>query len=71
MLDIMEPGDKVTLRPMEDGEILPGGDYVVAQVDEGDKSFRVEGHPRVAVYPHRIAALHIDSPRVIRPDARA
>ncbi|MFY9350524.1 MAG: hypothetical protein WBL20_16915 [Sphingobium sp.] len=70
VLAALMPGDQVTLRDIEDGEILPGGDYLVAEVLDGGKSFKVQDHPRVTVFPHRIERLYVNSPRTIRPDAR-
>lgn len=51
----LRPGQRVTLRPVEDGEIVPGGDHVIASIDDGPGGgFRVHGHPNVTIWPHRI-----------------
>lgn len=54
---IIAPGDTVTLAQVEDGEILPGGDYVVAEVMRNGESFTVVDHPRVLVHLHRVNAV--------------
>lgn len=56
--EALKPGDRVTLRPIEDDEIVPGGDHVIASIEEEGSGFRVEGHPRVTVFPHRIIHRH-------------
>lgn len=62
----LEPGDRVNLLPAEDGEILPGGDYVIAEIGHGDGTLRFAGHPRVSVHSHRIAAVYLDRPVTFR-----
>jgi len=54
---IIATGDTVTLAEAEDGEILPGGDYLVAEVMRNGEAFTVVDHPRVLVHLQRVNAV--------------
>jgi len=54
---IIATGDTVTLAEAEDGEILPAGDYVVAEVMRNGEAFTVVDHPRVLVHLKRVNAV--------------